>query len=299
MYTLVCSVLAHKGLIQKPHVQNFLSQYHLDCLDIDIPQDTWDTEEDILGFVYQSLLSEGEKNATGQYYTPRNVVEYILKGMTLDKGETFLDPCCGSGAFLMGVQTDTPENLYGFDISNIAVMIATTNLLIKYHNKVFCPNIFCMDYLDKSMFAAQKWAGLPYKYNHIYTNPPWGSDKAGRYTGCCPLTNTKERASMVIAESLTHLQENGTSYFLLPTSLLKTKSHSNIRKHILSSTSIQRIDLYNNRFDGVFTDYFGIKVCTAKTMEQKYIVTNNAQSTAITLSKKDYRRWEHRNQYAL
>ena len=260
MYTLACSALSKKELSQKQHVQLFLQKYsHLERVSIDIPEDTWDSENDVLGFVYQSLITEGERNITGQYYTCKSVVEYIVGDKVLSDDETFLDPCCGSGAFLIAVRTNNPGNLYGFDINPIAVMIASVNLLIKHKDKEFCPHIYCLDFLSKDLLTSDCRNEMPFKFNNIYTNPPWGSDKDGLYTKNYPLIKSKERASMVIYESLARLTNTGTLYILLPTSLLKIKAHNDIRKLILTDTTIQQIDLYNNRFDGVFTDYFSIK----------------------------------------
>lgn len=288
MYTLVNSAFSQKGLLQKRHVQAFLQQYaDMECLSIDVPIGTWDSDNDILGFIYQSLITEGEKNISGQYYTNRSIVEYILNGKALSENETFLDPCCGSGAFLMGVSTNNPSNLYGFDINPIAVMIASANLIIKYSEIVFTPNVFCIDYLGKDLLTNSR-ADIPFKFDNIYTNPPWGSDKEGLYTANYPLIKSKERASMVIAESLHRLKENGTLYFLLPTSLLKIKYHNGIRRYILSNTTIHQIDIYKDRFDGVFTDYFSIKLCPQKTQKQSYVVTSNKGSSIVMLPDSDY-----------
>ena len=288
MYTLVCSAFSQKGLLQKKHVQVFLQQYtDMECLNLDIPKDIWNSDKDILGYIYQSLITEGEKNITGQYYTNRSVVEYILNGKALSENETFLDPCCGSGAFLMGVYTNYPSNLYGFDINPIAVMIASANLIIKYSEIEFTPNVFCIDYLDKDLFIDSR-ADILFKFDNIYTNPPWGSDKEGLYTANYPFIKSKERASMVIAESLKRLKKNGKLYFLLPTSLLKIKSHNDIRRYILSNTTIHQIDIYKDRFDGVFTDYFSIKLSPQKTQKQSYVVTSDKGSSIVTLPDSDY-----------
>lgn len=288
MYTLICSAFSQKRMQNKKHVQNFLLKYsHLECLDFEIPNGTWNSDNDILGFIYQSLITEGEKNITGQYYTCRNVVHYMLNGKTLSDSETFLDPCCGSGAFLMGVKTNNPSNLYGFDINPTAVMIASANLLMKYQEKEFCPNIFCIDYLNKDLFNANNISTLPSKFDNIYTNPPWGSDKESLYTKNYPEIKSKERASMVISESLTRLNDMGNLYFLLPTSLLKIKTHRDIRKHILLNTTIQQIDIYKNRFDGVFTDYFSIKLRPIKGKVQHYVVTSDNGNIEVILSDAD------------
>ena len=289
MFTLVYSALSHKGLLEKCHVRSFLQRYdYLECLDIDVPSDIWDLDEDILGFIYQSLLTEGERNMSGQYYTCKSVVNFMLSGKELSEFETFLDPCCGSGAFLMGVKTDNPSNLFGFDINPTAVMIASANLLMKYHDKEFCPNVFCLDFLKKDFFGLEaEGYGIPCRFDNIYTNPPWGSDRDGFYAGEYSWIKSKERASMVMAESLTRLKEAGTLYFLLPTSLLKIRSHGDIRRHLLSHTIIQQIDLYKDRFDGVFTDFFSIKVRPGKTDNQDYIVTSGCGRSRVTLSRED------------
>lgn len=288
MYTLACSVLAYKGLLQKKHVQCFLQKYdHLECISIEIPQAVWESDNDVLGFIYQSLITEGERNITGQYYTCKSIVDYIVGGKSLSDTETFLDPCCGSGAFLMAIKTNNPANLFGFDINPTAVLIASVNLLVKYKDKEFCPNIYCLDFLNNDLFLSNERDKLPLKFDNIYTNPPWGSDKEGLYIHNYPSIKSKERASMVIFESLTRLSNLGTLYFLLPTSLLKIKTHRDIRKHILNNTTIQQIDLYNNRFDGVFTDYFSIKVSPIKTTTQSYIVTGNGGNKEVSLSTED------------
>ena len=288
MYTLAYSALSQNGLLQKPHVKEFLRNYlHLKHVSIDIPNDTWDSENDVLGFIYQSLITEGERNITGQYYTCKSVVEYIVGDKVLSDTETFLDPCCGSGAFLTAVKTNNPANLYGFDINPIAVMIASVNLLIRHKDKEFCPHVFCLDFLSNNLFTTDSRNELPFKFDNIYTNPPWGSDKEGLYTHNYPCIKSKERASMVIYESLTRLASTGTLYFLLPTSLLKIKAHSDIRKHILSNTTIRQIDIYKDRFDGVFTDYFSIRLNPIKTTTQSYVVTSDAGNADISLSKED------------
>ena len=289
MYTLVCSALSKNGLMQKQHVQIFLKNYsNLDKLAIDIPEGVFDSENDVLGFVYQSLITEGERNITGQYYTCKNVVEYMIDNKVLSDDETFLDPCCGSGAFLMAVKTNNPCNLYGFDINPIVVMIASTNLLIKYKDKEFCPNIYCLDFLSKDLSKLDYEDKLPQKFDNVYTNPPWGSDKIGIYTKNYPLIKSKERASMFICESLARLNINGTLYILLPTSLLKTKAHNDIRKLVLKDTTIKQIDLYKGKFDGVFTDYFSIKLSPQKTKKQSYIVTSDKGSSIVVLSDSNY-----------
>lgn len=287
MYSLCVSYLNYCGILSKRNVEKFISQYS-NCylIDFDVPEGIWQEGKDVIGFIYQSIVTEGERNLTGQYYTNSNVVNYMLDNKHLADGETFLDPCCGSGAFLLSVQTNTPECLYGFDINPIAVMIAGTNLLAKYSEHNFIPNVFCLDFLKNDLFDIKRQS-IPVKFDNIYTNPPWGSDRDGLYIRNYPEIKSKERSSMVIVESLKRLKTNGNLYFLLPTSLLKIKTHHDVRKYILLNSSIHRIDLYAERFDGVFTDYFSIKLSASRTTTQTYIVTTGNEIRRIKVSEND------------
>ena len=288
IYSLCVLYLKHSNIFDKDNVKAFfatLSCYNM--IDIDTPLGIWDSDVDVLGFIYQSLITEGERNLTGQYYTNREVVEYIINGKILKDGETFLDPCCGSGAFLLAVTTNTPSCLYGFDINPIAVMMAGTNLLAKYSNDDFVPNVYCLDFLQKDFWGTSNRVNLPFKFDNIYTNPPWGIDRKRTYINDYPEIKSKERSSMVIVESLKRLNNRGDAYFLLPTSLLKIDTHNDVRKYILSNSSIKRIDLFSERFDGVFTDFFSIKLAGVKTDCHNYEVTTKNGATRVSLSMTD------------
>ena len=288
MYSLCISYLKFHNIVTKSNVKSFFLQYKgYKQIEIDVPDGIWDDNNDVLGFIYQSLVSEGDKNLTGQYYTNKRVVDYILDNKHLADGETFLDPCCGSGAFLLYVQTHTPECLYGFDINPIAVMIAGTNLLVKYSEYDFVPHVYCLDFLKKDMFDSER-KDIPFKFDNIYTNPPWGADKEGLYISNFTEIKSKERSSMFIVEALKRLNPNGSFYFLLPTSILKIKTHQDIRKYILSKSTIERIDLYSDRFDGVFTDYFSIKLLGIHTDTQRYLVLTGGETRNIELSQTEY-----------
>lgn len=287
IYSLCVSCLKYHNIFDKKNVQAFVSQYaHYKLITIPVPEGIWDGNNDVLGFIYQSLITEGDRNLTGQYYTNKRVVDYMTNEKNLADGETFLDPCCGSGAFLLSVRTETPECLFGFDINPIAVMITGVNLLVKYADKDFTPQVYCLDFLKKNLFKAER-KDIPLRFDNIYTNPPWGSDKNGFYGSDFPEIKSKERSSMVIVESLKRLNPNGNFCFLLPTSLLKIKNHHDVRKYILSNASIQKIDLYSDRFDGVFTDYFSINLSRVSTDHQEYIVSTGGKTINIVLSESE------------
>ena len=97
-------------------------------LDCNIPK-----QRDILGFLYQSLLLEGRKAQSGSYYTPAEIVNEIVADY-VKKNSKVLDPCCGTGQFLLAFSDniENPANIYGIDFDEIAVRIARLNILIKF-----------------------------------------------------------------------------------------------------------------------------------------------------------------------
>ena len=76
------------------------------------------------------------------------------------KDSVFIDPCCGSGAFLLSLDSAKPCQIFGIDNDPIAVMLAKFNLLLKFRNESFTPQIFCSDYISQlivvmSLFGLQ------------------------------------------------------------------------------------------------------------------------------------------------
>jgi N-6 DNA Methylase len=56
-----------------------------------------------LGHLYESMLKEMRDAAgdSGEFYTPRPVVRFMVEVMNPQLGEVILDPACGTGGFLV------------------------------------------------------------------------------------------------------------------------------------------------------------------------------------------------------
>ncbi len=53
-----------------------------------------------LDAVFESLVTRVAKGQKGQFFTPRNVVEFVVRALAPRADEVVVDPACGSGAFL-------------------------------------------------------------------------------------------------------------------------------------------------------------------------------------------------------
>lgn len=282
MYSLSINLLTKQNLIDKLHIQQTIGEYQnrnliKTLLNVFLPND----EKDILGIIYQCLLSEGEKNITGTYYTTKSITDNMTAHLDFSHGEKFFDPCCGSGAFLLALNNAKPYQIFGVDINPIAVMIAKVNLLIKYSDYEFIPQIYCFDYLASNNVYKEQ-------YDYIITNPPWGVT-----SDILSISNkivSKESFSLFFEKAFWQLKENGIIRFLFPESILNVKTHKDIREYILHNGDLQQITYYPNTFNGVTTKVIDILHKKAAQSPFVVIIKNN---TSITVPKTVFQQTEN------
>jgi SAM-dependent methyltransferase len=219
---------------------------HRALLAIDLPG-----QRDALGLAYQSLLLEGAKAAGGSYYTPDRIVKGIADDL-YRPGARVLDPCCGTGQFLLAFaeRTDDPETLHGTDIDPVAVRLARINLMMAFRDRDFAPRISRRNILLEGLPAGTA-------FDLVTTNPPWGLHYTGRELSrlgsLYPEIVSGESYSYILKRSIDLLDAHGTLSFLLPESILNVRAHADIRGHILKHARIERITRLGRVFKNVFT----------------------------------------------
>lgn len=256
----------------------------LDCM---IPK-----QRDTLGFLYQSLLLEGKKSQNGSYYTPEVIVNEIIKDYT-KKDSKILDPCCGTGQFLLAFADviENPKNIYGVDVDEIAVRIARLNILIKYKNQNFAPNIVCKNTLfeigNYDLFSLNDENIRD--FDVIATNPPWGvhfskSDIDRLKTSFSEITSL-ESFSYFLKKSIDLLRDDGTLSFILPESILNVKTHKDIREIILKNTHIQKVSYLNRVFKNVFTPVIRLDLKKSKKENKQIEIYKDKETYTAEQSK--------------
>ena len=212
-------------------------------------------KEDLLGFLYISFKSLGDRKSRGAYYTPSEVVMKLCGQLFHGKdhaGKKILDPCCGTGNFLLNLPGRIAiENIYGNDIDQLSIKICRINLAIKYRIKdrsLLYSHFTCRDYLS--------WDPTE-KYDYIIGNPPWGcefSEEEKERLKKCFLTASGrkiESYDLFIEQALASLSMGGCLSLVLPESLLFVKGHRPIRRILCQSCSFQYIEYLGNIFEGV------------------------------------------------
>ena len=267
IYTL-CALYIEHNRVSEANKSRFFEEYtQYQRLSVSVPRQILkNRQDDWIGFVYQSLTTEGRCILKGLYYTKPVIVNEMLSDIRVLSGERFLDPCCGSGIFLLKVEHAELEQLYGIDNDPLAVMIAKANLMVKYSEATIYPQIYQMDFL---LHAASALGDM--KFDYIVTNPPWGTEKGKLHTS--EVIQSKEKASLFFTEAFKFLNKNGIQHFLLPSSLMKIKVHGDFRRFVTHETRMESLKCYRERFKGVFTDFLSLKVSRKPIFgSQNYVV---------------------------
>ncbi|MDR2547211.1 MAG: N-6 DNA methylase [Lachnospiraceae bacterium] len=264
MYSIVlncfnCIGIADGTKADKKNVQDFISEYSCHTLIKSLISSKLPINEtDLLGLIYQSTYMEGDKNKQGLYYTPMWLSKQLSERLSFLKGETLLDPCCGSGSFLLNAQGATPTQLYGVDCDPIAVMLCKANLIMRYQEIEFTPQVYLTDYLTEPGFfdAVDELEIKSRKFDYIATNPPWGAIIKNNLVK----ESMGESFSCFLFTALDSLTDNGLLIFLLPESLLNVKTHSYLRSKLLCDYSVKQIELFPNLFSGVTSKVVSLTV---------------------------------------
>lgn len=228
---------------------------------------------------YESSLSDSYKNKEGIYYTPQYIVEDMLKDIVDVENKTFLDPCCGSGNFIIEAikKGISPQNVYGFDVDDNAVLIARKRIkdLCGYDSK----NIVCADFLSQPKVSSQK-------FDYIFTNPPWGKkinkvDKL-RYSSLYNSGSSNDTSALFYFACLKVLKENGKIGMLLPDSFFNISSFETARKSLMT-LHINRFVDYGKAFKGLMTKAVAFVAC--KVNRQQTTVNSQIECEIYSVKK--------------
>lgn len=163
-----------------------------------------ETDLDSKGRAFETFMGSFFRGNFGQYFTPREIVKFIVDVLPIDHDSKVLDTSCGSGGFLLyalnKVRNKATElypnylkdvrqydrwfkywhdfaekNLYGIEISEQISRAAKMNMIIHDDGHT---NVITSDGLvsDDTIISRTNNQGFKYgTFDFIITNPPFGS----------------------------------------------------------------------------------------------------------------------------
>jgi type I restriction enzyme M protein len=138
-----------------------------------------------LGFLYESMLREMRDAAgdSGEFYTPRPVIQFIVAVTDPKLGEVVLDPACGTGGFLVETYSHLEKqcksvqdrellqkSIIGGEAKPLPYLLVQMNLLL--HGMEY-PRIIKGNSLDVKVTEI----GDKDRVDVIVTNPPFGGEE--------------------------------------------------------------------------------------------------------------------------
>ncbi len=181
----------------------------------------FDVSEEVhtLGRLYETLLREMRDAAgdSGEFYTPRPVVRFMVEMTNPRLGETVLDPACGTGGFLtqtfdhLMAQTNTEADLktlqkrsiIGGEAKTLPFLLAQLNLLL---HGLHAPQIDAGNALRHRLTEI----GEAERVNVILTNPPFGGEEeAGILNNFPDDRRTAETALLFLQVIMRRLKKRG------------------------------------------------------------------------------------------
>lgn len=205
-----------------------------------------------MAFVYESIMKEMRDAAgdSGEFYTPRPVIRFMVEQSFLKPGKSVLDPACGTGGFLVEAFEELKplakstvqlaqlhNNIRGIEKKPLPYLLCMMNLLL---HDVDTPRIV----RDNALTRMRKETSPKYRVDAVLTNPPFGGEEEESVAERFPKGYaTSETAWLFLYSVIERLKPGGRCAMVLPNgSLFETrKSAALIKEKLLKECNLHTI----------------------------------------------------------
>ena len=213
---------------------------------------------DVKGEAFEHFLGDTFTGGLGQYFTPRNVVDFIVEAVDPEPSDTVIDPFCGTGGFLIAHHERAAEK-----IRETKQSAKSKEDAVRYLGE---DCIFGIDWNERTSLACRMNMvvhGEGESGRHIYrqsgftdvpdfvgdnmfdvclTNPPFGSAE----TETAVLNNftvssgrkSIERAALALERAIRLVKPGGHIGIIVMDGILNNSSTANIREYVLQNAEI-------------------------------------------------------------
>ena len=224
------------------------------------------TDPDAKGRAYEQFLGEVFRGRLGQYFTRREIVDFMVSMVAPDQDTVLLDPACGSGGFLVNtmkrVFADIEQayagdesaifrhknmfatrRLYGIEVNEKIARVAMMDMVINEdgHTNVATGSAFNASFTNPNISDGA--------FSLVLTNPPFGDtvkrehrDKLGDADlSDFRLSRGKQSSkseALFIERCTRFLAENGVLGIVVPDGILSNPSEVHVRDYILDNYQV-------------------------------------------------------------
>jgi type I restriction enzyme M protein len=234
-----------------------------------IDGENWSSmSSDVKGEIYEDLLEKiaaDTKSGAGQYFTPRALINTMVRCVRPQKGKTIADPAAGSGGFLLAAKAylekaygttlnrDDKDFLkfktfFGWEIVQSTYRLCLMNLFL--HN--------ISDFQGKPPITrADSLISDPgARFDYVLTNPPFGKKSSRTFTNEAGeqeqedlvynrqdfWATTSNKQLNFVQHIHTLLKSNGTAAVVVPDNVLfEGGAGETVRKKLLETTDLHTI----------------------------------------------------------
>lgn len=255
----------HEDIYQEEAYEIELDPVSIKYIDAKLNElDLFNLERDLIGDAYEIFMGDAIKGQSGQFFTPQNAAEALVKMVSPDPNAKIVDPACGAGGFLVvsikywnRLNVDyAKNNLYGVDKDGYLTRLA------KIHLACIGQDTKTINCADSLVWDEKALGKCNSKYDVVLTNPPFGVNiQAGtsetlskfelaykyrkKKNGSSEKTDAINEAvapQVVFMEQCVNLvKPGGTIGIVVPESMISNKKYAYVAEYILRTCYIKAI----------------------------------------------------------
>lgn len=178
--------------------------------------------------IYETILKDLQsQRASGEFYTPRAVTDFIVNMVKPQLGQKVADFACGTGGFLVSAlkymesQIKTVEDrkiydssVFGIEKKALPHLLCITNLLL---HDIDEPRVMHSNSLEKNVREYREED----RFDVILMNPPYGGSEKDAVKVNFPMElRSSETADLFMSVIMYRLKRNGKAAIVLPDGFL-------------------------------------------------------------------------------